>query len=931
MKTQILFAFLLLPLLAFGQDPFISVNQSCGVGDTVSGHPFPNYPTWGTGVSLVDFNNDGWDDITLGTGKGRHVLFYTNNGDGTFSQLAPLVNVTSHTKMVLWVDYDNDGDKDLYLNGFDEPNRLYQNDGSLNFTDVTAAAGLPLRNDPSWGASFGDYNNDGWLDLYVCNRDKDNWSNYLYKNNGDGTFTDVTDASKAGDKAQLTFQSNFVDYNNDGYQDLYMANDRLYGNSLYKNDGFGVFSDVSDASGAGIVIDAMNTGHGDINNDGFWDIYVTNTPNGGNYLLRNNGDETFTDIATTAGVRYFDFTWAGNFLDFDNDGDVDLYVSCMVDHPTRPNHLYVNQWMENGTETFLTTSLENDNVGSFANAFFDLNEDGLLDMVVPNNGSDSVEVWQNVVENENNYVKFTLEGTLSNRDGIGTVIEVWADGVRYMRSLAAGDAYLNQNSNKVHVGIGDNVAVDSVIIRWLSGLSDRLLNPAINTTHHVIENSTNTLSINKMSTDPSCAGESDGSASVSPAGLAPYVYNWSNGATGTDNISGLTKGRYTVVVEDANGDRGVAVFHLNEPAALTLDFVGTNNDGTGGSITVTPSGGTPPYAYLWNDSSTDPTISGISGGTYGVVVSDDQACAKEGQWAIYDDPGACQTFFIHQMDIYQDYAVLSLLPAPDGQAYRIRYRVQGETTWTDKETVKAPETDLILLDLLPGTTYEYQLTTRCSSVFTPWSATETFTTPSDGPTYCHSFIPEQVMVNNNSFSVEFQEVHNAERYRIRYKPSAGGSWNGAMSRFSLITELGLTPNTEYIYNTSTYCTDQGKWTDWSTTTYTFMTTNAMLTQNDPLAPQQGIQLDETLVPFDQMITEMIFEVRPNPTTDQLQVEIMHGQGEELILQDLNGQIILRKQVQSMDEQLDLSELPAGFYFLTVTGNHTSTTQKVVKN
>ncbi|MCB0640876.1 MAG: VCBS repeat-containing protein, partial [Phaeodactylibacter sp.] len=239
MRSTLILVLALCPLFLMGH-PFVKYHQTAGIADSISGHPWPNYPQWGCGVSCADFNGDGFDDLTVATGHGNRLLFYQNNGDGTFTKIPPMVKYKFHTKMVLWVDYDNDGDKDLFLTGWQHPNRLYRNDGGPLLTDVTAAAGLPISDDWTWGASFGDYNNDGHLDLYVCNREKDLYSNFLYKNNGDGTFTNVTTETKAGDETQLTFQSIFWDYNNDGYQDLYMANDRLYGNSLYKNNGFGV-------------------------------------------------------------------------------------------------------------------------------------------------------------------------------------------------------------------------------------------------------------------------------------------------------------------------------------------------------------------------------------------------------------------------------------------------------------------------------------------------------------------------------------------------------------------------------------------------------------------------------------------------------------------------------------------------------------------
>ncbi len=164
---------------------------------------------FGAGVSFIDFNLDGLDDITFATEEGVNIIFYQNTGSG-FTQLSPppIIN-TGHNKQVVWIDYDNDGDKDFFVANYGSPNRLFENDGSFNFTDITVAAGLPINDDQTWGADFGDYDNDGLLDLYISNYSL-SVPNRLYKNEGDGTFTDVSAIAGIGNANYTLFALYFL-------------------------------------------------------------------------------------------------------------------------------------------------------------------------------------------------------------------------------------------------------------------------------------------------------------------------------------------------------------------------------------------------------------------------------------------------------------------------------------------------------------------------------------------------------------------------------------------------------------------------------------------------------------------------------------------------------------------------------------------------
>ena len=434
-------------------------------------------------VSFADFNQDGWDDLTFASKSGDLIHFYENN-NGTFTKLPSLVNDIQESKEVLWVDFDNDGDLDLFISAYQGKIVLYENTGNLNLVDITETAGFPEATRNYFGAVWGDYNKDGWLDLYVCAfvYDDNLSTNFLFKNNGDGTFSDVTETAKCGDGFKPSFDACFIDYDSDGWPDLYITNDKYnISNTLYRNLGNGTFQDVSESSGAGCMINAMNAGGSDYNNDGYLDLYVSNTPEG-NILYENNGDGTFSDVTAASGTVFNRIGWASTFFDYDNDMDKDLYVSCISNSANEPNAFYVNQ--NNGTFTeplFATGGLGGNDLGvSFSHAIGDCDNDGMLDIaVVQMSATDHNLLWQNDETNSNNWIKIKLVGTSSNADGVGSFIEVYSAGVKQVRYTHCSMGYLGQNSDKYHFGLGSNTVIDSIIVRWPSGIVDKQTYPNI--------------------------------------------------------------------------------------------------------------------------------------------------------------------------------------------------------------------------------------------------------------------------------------------------------------------------------------------------------------------------------------------------------------------------------------------------------------------
>ena len=449
-------------------------------------------PLTSGGVSFADFNMDGWDDLTFATSSGQEIHFYQNNQDGTFSQLPNLISHNGKARGILWADFDNDGDRDFFVAEQGNTNHFYENKGNLEMEKATSSVGLPLSvMDNTFGLSIGDYNNDGFLDLYVMNR-VGPYTNFMFKNTGNETFVNDSFNSDIHDSLRLSFIASFFDLNMDGWQDFHIAQDKLYmRNSTYKNNGNGTFTDISDLSKSGIYIEAMSVAVCDYDNDGDQDFYVTNTnTRQGNVFLENKGNEAFENVAVEKGINMFTTSWGANFFDYDNDLDEDLYV-CISDSFTKHNPLFENDGNGEFTDILVGSSgLPNDTVPNFAMAYGDFDNDGQIDIAAQSTTPFHARIWQNQVNNGNNWLKVRLEGTSSNRDGVGALLEMYINGKKYIRYVHCGDGFLAQNSFTKHFGMGTHTVADSLKIRWLGGNIDKLYNVNSNQTLYVIEGST---------------------------------------------------------------------------------------------------------------------------------------------------------------------------------------------------------------------------------------------------------------------------------------------------------------------------------------------------------------------------------------------------------------------------------------------------------
>jgi len=433
---------------------FTDVSQFAGVAKPDSGT--------GHGVAFADFDGDGFLDIYLVNWWNQPNFLFINNGNGTFTDKADQYGVTvpkGADRGVCAADYDNDGDMDLYINAGGQ-NHLFRNDGD-HFTDVTYHANVS-----DWGQGmnvcFGDYNCDGFLDLLIANQGT-GW-NELFYNNGNGTFSKVTDAAGLGENRHSN-GAVFFDYDNDGYPDIFIARgtkDENFASLLYHNNGNGTFTEMADHAGLGAPGDALGVAVGDYNNDGYLDLYVTEE-NQPNRLYRNNGNGTFTDVAAQAGVADDGRNVGCTFGDFNNDGFLDIYETTYGGY----SHLFRN----NGDGTF-------SDVSSFAHVLHwgngfgltigDYNRDGQVDIFMSNAGQRAV-LFKNNGSN-NHWLALKLIGEKSNRSAIGARIVAYAGGKRQIREIGAGSSYVSENSLEVYFGLGDASVVDSLLIKWPSGI-----------------------------------------------------------------------------------------------------------------------------------------------------------------------------------------------------------------------------------------------------------------------------------------------------------------------------------------------------------------------------------------------------------------------------------------------------------------------------
>ncbi len=437
-------------------------------------------------VNWIDVDGDKDLDlmITNGPQAGENNFLYKNGGQGQFTLVTddPIVQDGTPSDGATWADFDNDGDNDCFVaNWWGIPNLLYKNTGNGTFERITTGS-LVTGSSYSETASWGDYDNDGFVDLYVNNSDGDN-KNFLYHNLGNGTFEKITTGSPVTD-ALVSRCVNWTDYDDDGDVDIFVTNENNQNENLYQNNN-GTFTKITGGPLLTNGGSTMSASWGDYDNDGLQDVFLANDQ-ANDALFHNDGQGNFTKITTgpvvTSGGNSFGSEWA----DVDNDGDLDLFVTHAFNGGPWRNFLFRNK----GNSIFerdLTEVVATDEGWSYGAAFGDFDRDGDLDLAVANclNASQPDYLYENhAAETTNRWLVVDCIGTTSNRSAIGAKVRVKStiDGqsVTQMREISAQSGYCGQNQLAPHFGLGNAETIESITVEWPSGLEEIFGNVAVN-------------------------------------------------------------------------------------------------------------------------------------------------------------------------------------------------------------------------------------------------------------------------------------------------------------------------------------------------------------------------------------------------------------------------------------------------------------------
>lgn len=622
----------------YSKAQFVPVHESLGVNMIATGQAI-----FGHAVSVHDFDGDGWDDLSFGT-TGQNPRFYRNTGSGFELWNSGISSPNNSVKSLLWADLDNDGDKDLFISYENSSVRLYENTGNMILVDITEESGIQaeygLRN---YGAAIGDYDRDGLLDIYLCKYynsslfEEEQYQNILYRNNGDLTFSNVTAEANASVGVNASFMPAWFDYNEDGWPDLFIVNDRVSDpNYLLRNNGDGSFTDVSEELGLNAFIEAMGFSPGDIDNDLLLDFFVANSQTLGNHLYHHQADHQFENIAPSAGVEAYDLCWSGLWMDYDNNGWLDLHVSVelhTIGH-TPHNLFYVNNQDLTFTEMGSDLGLSADSVSTWASAQGDWNRDGYPDFVSHNRTPFPSALWENL-GGDNHYLAVVLEGSVSNRDAIGAMIYAYAGGLQQLRYVACGENYLGQNSQRKLFGLGETTSVDSLIVRWPSGHTDRYYELAADSTYSLLEGSGSSAFI-EASNNVLCPSDT-----LVLHAIGATDVTWSTGASGIDSILVTTAGTYSFEAENEFGvpiESPAFIITSASTPIVNMEIAPPLCFGeSSGSINLLVAGDPETHSVVFNGLPAGWEIQDLASGSYSIVVSNAFGCEADTA-IILEDP-----------------------------------------------------------------------------------------------------------------------------------------------------------------------------------------------------------------------------------------------------------------------------------------------------
>ncbi len=552
------------------------------------------------GSAWCDFDNDGLLDLYSahfgafdpdGVYVGSANQLLRNIGEGAFEDVTT-VELEANSGLShhpAWADIDNDGLPDLFItqssNAGTEHSILLHQDSVGNFSDITNGEPLQLGGLLPRGIGWQDMNNDGFIDLLIAVSSGDSMQNRMLINAGDGSFT--RNSSLFSEAYKESRSIGWCDYNNDGLADVYIANgaedhsdESERTNQLFKNLGNGSWEDVASTAGVAEIGHARGHVWGDINNDGYMDLFVGNqkgsdTGGGHNHLFKNNGDGTFTDITVSAGMYASFRTRCVSMADFDNDGFLDIYV-VNFGGQFPPNHLFHN----NGNDTFTEVADGSLAVGGLFNgaaaSWADYDNDGWIDLYLVGGSTEAPGVGMNKLlrnanQNGNHWLEVELCGTVSNKSAIGsriTITHINDQGfVSQMRDVQSGTGYNSQNMMRTHFGLGSSNSVLNISIRWPSGIvqsiagvaSDQLIRVVeddsvfafdcnrncVDDSVDIADGTSNDVNNNGVPDECECIADIDGDGSVNVVDLLAIIDNW-----GASTSDGDLDGDHFVGIQD---------------------------------------------------------------------------------------------------------------------------------------------------------------------------------------------------------------------------------------------------------------------------------------------------------------------------------------------------------------------------------------------
>ena len=443
--------------------------------------PFSGELTDSWTSNTIDIDGDGWDDIFVNN-KNKNIsnYYYKNRGNNTFTleDLGELTSKKSTTISSSWADYNNDGYNDVLLtNNTSKTNHLFKGKENTEFDEESST---PMTKEIAYyhNGSFADYDNDGNLDVLITNYFETKF-NEVYQNNGDGSFTKI-EVGDLASEAVTSLGASWADFDNDGDQDVFISNVNNDNNSLFINQGNGNFIKSTSSIVGNEGGNSIGSSWGDVNNDGWLDLYVTNASNQKNFLYLNDQNGDFTKVTIGSAVNDKGHSHGSAFIDLDNDMDLDLYVT----NDQGKKHLYINDGLGN-FDRYEDELLESNYGKSMGQSWFDFDNDGDLDVFVTTHSDNKNHLFVNN-GNANKHIKIRLKGTVSNKSAVGARLKVYSGNKLQIREVNSQSSIGGQSSYFNHFGLGKS-SVDSVVVLWPSGIIQTITDLTINAKNTITE------------------------------------------------------------------------------------------------------------------------------------------------------------------------------------------------------------------------------------------------------------------------------------------------------------------------------------------------------------------------------------------------------------------------------------------------------------